>query len=344
MFKISVVIPTLNRASLLARTLDHVEGQSLSRDHYEVIVVDNNSSDDTSSLLEQKAGTFPNLRFAVQRKPGAAAARNTGLGMASGNIVLFIDDDIEADPLLLESHLAYHRDNPNASIIGTIRTRWENSRDPFLRYLRDRRVFNPYSVTSDSIDFSYYHTGNASSSREMLVEEGGFDEQFAVYGMEDIELGYRLEKRGCRMVPGVDAVAIHHYSPTYDEFTERCQQAGYSLGLMLRLHPELRERFTENGRMTKVLKPLHRLYSFAAPLIQPVCRSLAHLDKKRGTGSVTAALGFHYDWALRYYFFLGYSRYGSNGHSKPQVMADQVVDEVKTEKPRSKVHSGSLVP
>ena len=344
MFKISVVIPTLNRASLLARTLDHVEGQSLSRDHYEVIVVDNNSSDDTPSLLDQKSGTFRNLKFAVQRKPGAAAARNTGLGMASGDILLFIDDDIEADPLLLESHLAHHRDNPHSSIIGTIRTRWENTRDPFLRYLRDRRVFNPYSVTSDSIDFSYYHTGNVSSSREMLVEEGGFDEQFAVYGMEDIELGYRLERRGCRMVHGLDAVAIHHYSPTYDEFTERCQQAGYSLGLMLRLHPELRDRFTENGRMTKVLKPLHRLYSLAAPLIQPVCRSLAHLDKKRGTGSVTAALGFHYDWALRYYFFLGYSRYGSNGHSKPQVMADQVVDEVKTEKPRSKVHSGSLVP
>ena len=344
MIKISVVIPTLNRASLLARTLEHVESQSLSRDQYEVIVVDNNSSDETSNLLQQKARTYSNLKVSEETRPGAAATRNKGLGMACGNIVLFIDDDIEAEPRLLESHLAYHRDNPNSSIIGTIRTRWENTRDPFLRYLRDRRVFNPNGLTSGSIDFSYYHTGNVSSSRDVLMEQRGFDEQFSVYGMEDIELGYRLERRGCRMVHGVDAVAIHHYSPTYDEFTRRCQEAGYSLGLMLGLHPELRDRFTENGRMTKVLRPLHRLYKLAVPLIQPVYRSLAHLDEKRGTGRVTLALGFHYDWALRYHFFLGYSSYASNGHAVPRVVADQVVDELKIEKPPSKVHSGSLVP
>ncbi len=344
MLKISVVIPTLNRAGFLARTIDQIEAQTLSREQYEVIVVDNNSSDDTTNILRQKASTYSNLQFSLQQKPGAAATRNTGLGMAVGDIVLFIDDDIEAEPLLLESHLSQHRDNPNSSVIGTIRTRWENTRDPFLRYLRDRRIFNPYSLKSESIDFSYYHTGNVSSLRAMLMELGGFDEQFAVYGMEDIELGYRLERFGCGMVQGVDAVAIHHYSPTYEEFTGRCREAGYSLGLMLRLHPELRDRFTENGRMTKVLKPLHRLYSLAAPLIQPVCRSLAHLDEKRGTGPITSALGFHYDWSLRYNFFLGYSTFGANGHSKPEVAADKVVDELTIEKPRSKVQSGSLVP
>lgn len=344
MYKISVVIPTLNRSALLAGTIDQIEAQTLPQDHYEVIIVDNNSSDGTLRTIEQKADSYPNLRFSSQRKPGAAATRNLGLGMASGEIVLFIDDDIEAKPGLLESHLACQRENPGSSIIGTILTRWETTRNPFLRYLRDRRIFNPYNLTDSSMDFTCYHTGNVSTPRYMLEEAGGFDEQFAVYGMEDIELGYRLEKRGCRMLHGRDARGIHHYSPTYGQFTERCEQAGYSLGLMLRMHPELRSRFTENGRMTRVLKPFHRLYSFAAPLIRPLHRSLARLDEKRGTGPVTGVLDFHYNWALRYHFFLGYSRYVSNGHSSPKFAEHIGAEELKIEKPASKVQSDSLVP
>ena len=344
MHKISVVIPTLNRSALLAETIDHVESQTLPQDQYEVIVVDNNSSDDTLRILEQKADSYANLRFASQRKPGAAATRNLGLEMANGEIVLFIDDDIEAEPGLLESHLTYQWENAGSSIIGTVLTPWETTRDPFLRYLRDRRIFNPYSLTGGAMDFTCYHTGNVSTPRHMLAEAGGFDEQFAVYGMEDIELGYRLEKHGCCMLHGRDARGIHHYSPTYGQFTARCEQAGYSLGLMLRMHPELRTRFTENGRMTRVLKPFHRLYSFAAPLIRPLHRSLARLDEKRGTGPVTGVLDFHYNWALRYHFFLGYSLYSSNGHSAPRFAEQRRAEELQIEKPASKVQSGSLVP
>ena len=98
MYKISVVIPTLNRSALLAKTIDHIETQTLPQDQYEIIVVDNNSSDDTLPILEQKADSYANFRFSSQRKPGAAATRNLGLEMARGEIVLFIDDDIEAEP------------------------------------------------------------------------------------------------------------------------------------------------------------------------------------------------------------------------------------------------------
>ena len=343
--KLSVVIPTLNRASLLAQTVDHVESQTLDRDNYEVIVIDNDSCDETLSVLGQKAGSYSNLKFASQRKPGAAATRNLGLEMATGQIVLFIDDDIEAAPDLLESHLSYHRENPGSSIIGTVLTKWEASRDPFLRYLRDGGILNPYSLAGHSMDFSCYHTGNVSTPRRFLEELGGFDESFVVYGMEDIELGYRLERRECRMVHGKDAKAIHHYFPTYEQFIGRCEEAGYALGLMLRTHPDLRDRFTENGRMTQVLKPFHRLYDFASPLIRPLHRSLARWDEKRGSGPVAGILGFHYNWALRYHFFLGYARYTANGRESSQTFPESLAaEELKVEKEVSKVGSGSFVP
>ncbi len=343
MYKISVVIPTLNRAELLAETIEGIESQSLPREQYEVIVVDNNSADRTIEVLEQKSFTYSNLRFSLQQKPGAAATRNTGLEMSSGEIVLFIDDDIESDRKLLESHLRYHGETPDASVIGTIRTNWETTRDPFLRYMRDRGIFDPYSVNCSTLDFSCYHTGNVSTPRRTLEGLGGFDERFEVYGMEDIELGYRLERSGCPMVRGVEATALHHYFPSYRQFAERCEQAGFSLGLMLKLHPELRGRFTENGRVTRLLRPFHRLYKAAEPMIHPLSRSLEKREERRGSGPISTPLGFHYDWALRYRFFLGFSHYATNGNGVRSNEPAREREDVNIKESTSKVPTSSLV-
>ena len=226
MRKVSVVIPTLDRADMVATTIDRIEQQTVSRDLYEVLVIDNNSSDHTQSVLAQKVALYPNLRVFSQLKRGAAATRNVGIREAGGHIVLFIDDDILAEPNLIEAHLQSHAANPKSSIIGAVVSPWEQATDPFLRYLRDRGIFNPYSIACGPMDFSYYHTGNVSTARKLLLEVGGFNEEFYFYGMEDIELGYRLERTGSRMIHGPSAKAVHRYFPTYGHFMERCQQAG----------------------------------------------------------------------------------------------------------------------
>ena len=109
--KISIVIPTLDRAAVLTGTIDRIESQTVARESYEVIVVDNSSADDTLRVLEAKARSHANLKFFIQRKRGAAATRNVGLRESSGDIVLFIDDDILAEPDLIEKHLRlrHHR-------------------------------------------------------------------------------------------------------------------------------------------------------------------------------------------------------------------------------------------
>jgi glycosyltransferase involved in cell wall biosynthesis len=341
---ISVVVPTLNRAELLARTIDHIQSQTVSRDRYEVIVVDNNSTDDTQLVLAEKADDYPNLRFACQRQPGAAAARNAGLQRAEGDLVLFIDDDIEADPELIERHLDFQSEHSDASVVGTIRTQWETTRIPFLRYLRDRRICNPYSLTNGKMDFSCYHTGNVSTPRDMLNAVGGFDERFAVYGMEDIELGYRLERIGSTMVPATDAVGTHSYCPTFSQFTERCEQAGFSLGLMVSLHPELRSRFTENTPLGRFLRPFHGVYRLSSPFLEPFIRTLTALETRQGSGPVSALLAFHYAWALRYHFFVGYSHYLEDGQSSLVALEGRRVEGLlQVEETPSKVESGSVV-
>ena len=318
--KVSVVIPTWNRADLLARTIDKIEHQTLSRDLYEVIVIDNDSTDDTQTILDQKSRAYRQLKTFSQSKRGAAATRNVGIQAAAGDIILFIDDDIQAEPDLIESHCRYHQKHPDSSIIGGLITSWNDSRDAFLRYLRDRGIFNPYSIARGPMDFSYYHTGNVSTARSALLDVGGFNEQFAVYGMEDIELGYRLERRGSRMVHGPEAKAVHEYFPTYQQFIGRCEQAGYSLGKFIELHPELRERFIENGKRTHLLKRFHILYRLFSAATRPLTKGLVRWEEHRGCGRVSSLLDMHYYWALRYHFFLGFTHYtsdvrdGSNGN------------------------------
>jgi glycosyltransferase involved in cell wall biosynthesis len=295
---------------MLSMTLDRIGRQTVGRDIYEVLVIDNNSSDHTQSVLSQKAKTFRNLKSFKQAKPGAAATRNVGIREAAGDIILFIDDDIFAEPDLVENHLKHHKESGELSIIGTVVSQWAESTDPFLRYLRDRGIFNPYSIARNRpMDFSYYHTGNVSTGRKLLREVGGFNEEFCVYGMEDIELGYRLEKKGCRMMPGLSARARHEYFPSYKQFIDRCQQAGYSLGKLIELHPELRKRFTESGKRTHLLKRLHLGYRALQSVLDPFSRGLIGWERRRGTGKVNPALDQHYYWAIRYHFFLGYREY-----------------------------------
>jgi glycosyltransferase involved in cell wall biosynthesis len=323
-YKLSVVIPTLNRAEMLSTTIDRIEHQTVNRDTYEVVVVNNNSSDHTQTVLSQKAASYQNLRTFTQLKPGAAATRNLGIRESSGDVILFIDDDIFADTTLVENHLRYHKENADAAIIGAVVSPWENSKDPFLRYLRDKGIFNPYSIACNRpMDFSYYHTGNVSTSTKLLRDVGGFNEEFFVYGMEDIELGYRLEQKGCRMTPGPTAKVRHEYFPTYGQFVERCQQAGYSLGKLVELHPELRKRFTDNGKRSHVLKRLHVGYRVLLSVFDPVFEGLIGWEMRRGTGKVNPALDQHYYWAIRYHFFLGYREYvrsAENGQTRDAVL------------------------
>lgn len=307
--KVSVVIPTLNRADRLEKTIDLIEQQTVSAADYEVLVIDNNSKDRTAAVLAAKAALYPNLKVFTQLKRGAAATRNVGIRQAKGDIVLFIDDDIHAAPNLIETHLEYHRRHPGSAIIGSVISPWDNATDPFLRYLRDHKIFNPYTIATGALDFSYYHTGNVSTERERLVQAQGFNEEFRLYGMEDIELGYRLELHGCRMVSGSQAQGVHQYFPTFEYFIDRCHQAGYSLGKMIELHPELKSRFTDRSFSARLLKRLHLCYQAFALTTEPLRRKVSQWEERQGTGTVNRLLDKHYCWAVRYHFFLGYNDY-----------------------------------
>jgi glycosyltransferase involved in cell wall biosynthesis len=300
-----------------------VESQTLSRDNYEVIVIDNDSSDDTRAVLEQKYKTYSNLKFGFQEKPGAAATRNAGLRMAKGDLILFIDDDVQAEPELLQAHLECHRKHTNTSVIGAVTMPWGDTSEPFLRYLRDHRILNPYTPAKGPIDFSYYHTCNVSTPTQLLLNVGGFNESFRIYGMEDIELGYRLQKAGCRMLFAPEAKAVHYRFPGYQDFIDRSEQAGYSLGQLIELHPELKKRFVQGSRVARHLKNIHSLYAWTTAAMSPLLKVLANWEKTRGSAPLSRFMDMHYSWSIRYHIFLGYRHYSKEQHKPENILPIQ---------------------
>lgn len=116
---ISVVLPTYNRAAGLERAVSSVLQQTADARDYEVIVVDNNSTDGTAQVLERLQARYPTqLRTVLERTQGVSHARNAGIAAALAPIVAFFDDDVRVAPDWVETIIRVFRDNPGTEVIG----------------------------------------------------------------------------------------------------------------------------------------------------------------------------------------------------------------------------------
>lgn len=133
---VSVIICTFNRASSLAKLLETLCGQRDADFHdIEMLVVDNNSSDDTAAVAERFAARLP-LRTVREAQQGLAVARNRGIAESRGDVLLFVDDDVRLDDHWLRAYLDAFRGYPEAGFFGgRILPDWQHSPRP--GWLRD---------------------------------------------------------------------------------------------------------------------------------------------------------------------------------------------------------------
>jgi GT2 family glycosyltransferase len=242
MVKISVVIPTYNCMDVLCRCLDSLAVRD-GCGKYEVIVVDDGSTDGTVALLRKRAEHFPGeLRFFDQEHRGPATARNLGVRNSSGSTVLFLGADMLADGALLREHLDSHERNPedNVAVLGHIAWAPGIRITPFLRWLEHGAQFG-YPLIRDDTDVPcrFFYSSNLSVKREFLLKYGLFDEDFPNAAFEDFELGYRLSKAGLRIMYNPHAVAYHDHRIDQKGFAGRSRRAGEALRIVHRKHPEL---------------------------------------------------------------------------------------------------------
>jgi glycosyltransferase involved in cell wall biosynthesis len=214
---VSVVIPTYNRRARLGRVLDALELQSVERDRFEVIVVDDGSTDDTAAWLRNRTFGF-GLHLVEQSNRGPGAARNAGVAKAEADLVLFLDDDVVPGRKLIAEHLKMHAAESKVVVIGPMSS-LSSYRQPWVAWeqakLEDQyraMIRGDYSPT-----FRQFWTGNASLARKDFLTAGGFDTSLS--RGEDVELGQRLAAQGVGFRFNPEATGLHHAERTLESWS-----------------------------------------------------------------------------------------------------------------------------
>jgi glycosyltransferase involved in cell wall biosynthesis len=228
---ISVIIPTCNRADTLIRTLSSIEQQNVPGVDFEVIVVDDGSKDNTAMQVEDfKKNAKINIRYYYQDNNGPASARNSGMEKARGEVILFCGDDSVFDKDMIRQHYAYHQNNPNGAVLGTVL--WDEAVKPsdFMRFLAPKGPQFHYHTIRNIFDakFNHFYTINISLARKWF-EGVKFDARFKMAAFEDIEAGLALEKKGLKIAYNKDAKIYHSHYYVPESFYERMVRVGRSI-------------------------------------------------------------------------------------------------------------------
>jgi GT2 family glycosyltransferase len=233
--QLSVVIPTLRRAATLRRCLDRLDGQA--GGVLEVLVVDDPARDDADAVAAAVAGR---ARVVHTHAPGVSAQRNAGWRAARGDLVLFLGDDVLAEPGLVAAHLAAHEREPAEEVAALGHVTWarELRVTPFMRFLERGLQFDFGSIPGDDAGWGRFYAANASLKRALLERAGGFDESFA-FGYEELELARRLRDLGLvvRYVP--DARGEHLHEQTLAAYRERMATVAAAERAFVAKHPDV---------------------------------------------------------------------------------------------------------
>ena len=263
---VSVIIATYNRPDLLRRLLAQLDAQTLDSRHYEVIAVDDGSKETVRDKLADVKPRYE-LKLERQENAGAAVARQRGVELARGEVIVVVDDDMQVSPTFLERHLVRHLDDSTV-VLGRLRPDQKLAQMPLFERFYARAMANKaetFASGEAEVRGHDVYTGNVSFPRALFLRAGGFDASFRA--LEDEELGIRLEKAGAHFVFANDAESMHGSDWTsMKKWMERAQRDGVYSAKISKKHPEHHESspWRHLPRLNVVSRPFMAL-SLAAP-------------------------------------------------------------------------------
>lgn len=261
--ELSIILCSYDRCETLSRCVAALEAQTSPPGSFELVVVDDGSTDGTHGWLDEHEFQVP-ARVVHRENGGLSAARNTAIGEARGEILLFINDDTIAFPDLVERHLDAHRrcgEEPVA-VLGTFEQPESACAGALMRLLEQNHFVFPYADLrgGERHDWNRFWTCNVSVSAAAVRQAGGFDERFRHYGCEDTDLGVRLAALGHQVLYEPAARAHHEHLLDLGDLEQRTRTVAKAWARLFEKHPSALE---------------HPHWCWVAPLDRAACERYA---------------------------------------------------------------------
>ncbi len=227
---VSVVIPAYNAEKTINKCLDSIMNQDCTEE-YDVIVVDDGSTDSTPQIVLR----FDNIRLIRQENAGPASARNKGAAEAKGEIILFTDSDcFPTENWISEMVNPFKNNNEVVGVKGAYKTGQKEIAARFVQI----EYQDKYNYMSKNKYIDFMDTYSAGFKRDVFLEMKGYDTEFPVACAEDVELSYRLSKRGFKMVFNPDAIVYHIHSNRLVDYLIKKYKFAYWRMLALKKNPQ----------------------------------------------------------------------------------------------------------
>jgi glycosyltransferase involved in cell wall biosynthesis len=243
---ISIIMPCYNQGYQLKRVLEAYDNQS-TQESFEIIAVDDASPDNTYQILSSyRPNRYLIHAIHQEKNRGPAAARNLGIKIAESPLVIFVGDDILPEKTFLQDHLDAHTRHPETetAILGRIKWPQDMPVNSLMKHIdgMGAEQFSFFYFKDGQVyDFRHFYTANISIKRDLLGRlEHWFDTDFKYAAFEDVELSYRLTKKGMRILYDARPLANHYHYHTIWSFAERQYRAGLMAVVLGRKHPNLR--------------------------------------------------------------------------------------------------------
>ena len=215
---VSVIIPTYQRCISLKRALIALCNQTFPKENYEVIVSIDGSTDSTKEMLTSFEAPYK-LRTIWKPNAGRAAARNSGISEAKGDVLIFLDDDLEASPDLIEQHYKHHINNKRICVLGYSPLIISDHSSPLEIYIAET-IYTPFMKRLVSPDYKFqgldFDSENFSIRKEVIEEIGSFYHEYSAN--EDMELGLRMVYAGIEIIAKPNAVSRQYLEKDFDGF------------------------------------------------------------------------------------------------------------------------------
>jgi len=279
---ISVVLPTYNRSEIVRRTLELLLEQEYPADRYEILVVDN-SSDGTPEMVERlAAGARAELRLLRTASRLPAVKRNEALDAATGELILYMNDDLWVVPELLAEHARAHATHGDpVAVLGHCRQSPKMPQTPFVEY------YDPFAYrliagcAGREVPYRFFWTMNISLPvRTMRERNLRFHEDWREIGHEDLELGWRWTRAGFPIVYHPAATGEHYHPHTLESACRLQESIGRGIVDLEQLvdDPRLHEDygvFTWHNSPRSIARSLARMALFNRATVPLAARWLS---------------------------------------------------------------------